>query len=170
MNKKKSDKIAEILKDLSVEFEHEFYYMNLHPEVAHNLVVKFTYKIATFVKAVKKSSPTLKVVEFASNENARFTATPNFKTGKYWLTLNENEEVMEIRVNGSVFNTIMSESKQRFAMSWFQTTDSNAPSCWLRLILLKFLLFILLTISFFNNLAKRAQYFKSPMIPSIQTS
>lgn len=135
MNKKKSDKIAEILKDLSVEFEHEFYYMNLHPEVAHNLVVKFTYKIATFVKAVKKSSPTLKVVEFASNENARFTATPNFKTGKYWLTLNENEEVMEIRVNGSVFNTIMSESKQRFAMSWFQTTDSNAPSCWLRLIL-----------------------------------
>lgn len=131
---KKTYKIAEILKDLSVEFEHEFYYMNLEPWVAYDLAVRFTYKIATFVKAVKKSSPTLKVVEFASNENARFTATPNFKEGKYWLTVNENEEVMEIRVNGSVFKATMPEIKQRFVRSWFQTTDNNTPSCWLRLI------------------------------------
>ena len=132
--KKERLKISKLMKTLSQKFEHEFYFMNLEPWEGYDLAVEFTSQIATFVKAVKKSSPTLKVVEFASNENARFTVAPNFKRGKYWLTLNENEEVMETRINGSVFKATMSEDERNFAMSWFQTTDNNEPSCWLRLI------------------------------------
>lgn len=130
---KKKYKIAEILKALSVEFEHEFYYMNLEPWEGYDLAVEFTNQIAVFVKTVKKASPSLKVVEFASDKNARFT-TPNLKKGKYWVRQNEVGDALEIRINGCAVKATMSEDRRNFAMSWFQTTDNNEPSCWLRLI------------------------------------
>ena len=132
MNKKKH-KIAEILKDLSVEFEHEFYYMNLEPWEAQDLAVEFTNQIAVFVKTVKKASPSLKVVEFASDKNARFT-TPNLKKGKYWVTQNEEGDALEIRIDGCAVKATMTEDRRNFAMSWFQEDNDSVPSCWLRLI------------------------------------
>ena len=126
-------KISELMKTLSVEFEHEFYYMNLEPWEAYDLAVEFTNQIAVFAKTVKKTSPSLKVVEFASDKNARYT-TPNLKRGKYWVRQNEEGEALEVRINRCPVKVTMSEDRRNFAMSWFQEGNDSVPSCWLRLI------------------------------------
>lgn len=126
-------KISELMKTLSAEFEHEFYYMNLEPWEAYDLAVEFTNQIAVFAKTVKKTSPSLKVVEFASDKNARYT-TPNLKRGKYWVRQNEEGEALEVRINRCPVKVTMSEDRRNFAMSWFQEGNDSVPSCWLRLI------------------------------------